>query len=50
MNNKITVSDKIVGNYYIKINDLIIRTKENVRRNINSEMVELYYVQIKKIL
>lgn len=43
MNNNIIINDEIVGNYYIKINDLIVKTKENVRRNINSEMVILYY-------
>ena len=37
------MNDKIFRNYYIKINDLILNSKDNVKRSINTEMVELYY-------
>lgn len=43
MNNNLIKNDKIFGNYYDKINGLILRTKQNVVKNINSEMVELYF-------
>lgn len=33
----------ILDNYYDKINKLIINAKKNVIRNVNTEMVELYY-------
>lgn len=43
MNNKLINTEEIFGNYYEKINQLIINSKNNVIRNINHEMVELYY-------
>ena len=36
-------NNQIFGNYYNKINDLILKTKQNVAKNINYEMVELYF-------
>lgn len=36
-------NNQIFGNYYNKINDLILKTKKNVAKNINYEMVELYF-------
>lgn len=36
-------SNEIFGDYYNKINNLILRTKQNVVRNVNYEMVELYF-------
>ena len=41
--NSITTDDKIFINYFKSINDLILNTKNNIRKNINYEMVELYY-------
>ena len=41
--NNITTEDKIFINYFTRINDLILNTKNNIRKNINYEMVELYY-------
>lgn len=38
-----TQNDKIFGNYYNRINQLILKTKQNVIKNINYEMVELYF-------
>jgi len=43
MNNNLTKNEEILITYYDKIDELIIRTKEKVVRNINFEMVELYY-------
>ena len=43
MNNNLIKNDELFGNYYNKINDLILRTKQNVVKNINSGMVELYF-------
>ncbi len=43
MNNNLSKNDKLFDNYYSKINELILRTKQNVVRNINSEMVKLYF-------
>lgn len=43
MNNKLIKNEEVFINYYDKINELILKTKQNVVRNINSEMVELYY-------
>lgn len=43
MNNNLIKNEELFGNYYNKINDLILRTKQNVVKNINSEMVELYF-------
>ena len=43
MNNIIEQNNQVFGNYYNKINNLILRTKQNVVKNINSEMVELYF-------
>lgn len=36
-------SSEIFGSYYNKINNLILRTKQNVVRNVNYEMVALYF-------
>lgn len=35
--------DAVFGSYYNRINSLILKTKQNVIKNINYEMVELYY-------
>lgn len=43
MNNNLIKNEELFGNYYYKINNLILRTKQNVVKNINSEMVELYF-------
>lgn len=43
MNNLIKQNNQVFGNYYNKINNLILRTKQNVVRNMNYEMVELYF-------
>lgn len=43
MINEFLSNDEIFQNYYDKINDMIKKSKENVIRNINHEMVELYY-------
>lgn len=43
MNNNLIKNEELFGNYYNKINNLILRTKQNVVKNINSEMVELYF-------
>ena len=36
-------NNQVFRNYYNKINDLILKTKQNVAKNINYEMVELYF-------
>lgn len=36
-------NEDLFGNYYNKINELILKTKHNVVKNINTEMVELYF-------
>lgn len=41
--NSITTDDKIFINYFKRTNDLILNSKNNIRKNINYEMVELYY-------
>lgn len=41
--NNIVKQDEVFGNYYNRINSLILKTKQNVVKNINYEMVELYY-------
>lgn len=43
MGNNLIKNDELFGDYYSKINNLILRTKQNVSKNINSEMVALYY-------
>lgn len=43
MNNKLTKNEELYGNYYNKINALILKTKRSVVKNINIEMVELYF-------
>lgn len=43
MNDLIEQNNQVFGNYYNKINNLILRTKQNVVRNVNYEMVELYF-------
>ena len=39
----IVKQDAVFGSYYNRINSLILKTKQNVIKNINYEMVELYY-------
>ncbi len=39
----IVKQDEVFGNYYNKINSLILKIKQTVVKNINYEMVELYY-------
>lgn len=36
-------NNQVFGNYYDRINNLILKTKQNVVKNINFEMVELYF-------
>lgn len=43
MYNDLIMEKELYGKYYNKINNLIINTKQNVVKNINSEMVELYF-------
>lgn len=43
MNDKLIKNEELFGNYYNKINELILKAKQNVIKNINSEMVELYF-------
>lgn len=43
MINEIVDNNKIFDDYYEKINQMIINSKTNIIRNINHEMVELYY-------
>ena len=43
MSDLIEKNNKVFGNYYDRINNLILKTKQNVVKNINSEMVELYF-------
>lgn len=43
MDNIMEQNNQVFGNYYNKINDLILKTKQNVAKNINYEMVELYF-------
>lgn len=43
MNNNLIKNNELFGNYYNKINELILKTKQKVVKSINSEMVELYY-------
>ena len=43
MSDKIMKNEEVFGNYYNKINELILKTKQNVIKNINYEMVDLYY-------
>ena len=43
MVNIIKQDNDIFINYYDKINKLIVKRKKNVIKNINYEMVELYY-------
>ena len=43
MINEIVDNNKIFDDYYKKINQMIINSKTNIIRNINHEMVELYY-------
>lgn len=43
MINEIIDNNKIFDDYYEKINQMIIKSKNNIIRNINHEMVELYY-------
>ena len=43
MINEIVKNNKVFDDYYEKINQMIINSKTNIIRNINHEMVELYY-------
>ena len=43
MINEIVDNNKIFDDYYEKINQMIINSKTNIIKNINHEMVELYY-------
>ncbi len=43
MDNKLFKNEELFGNYYNKINGLILKTKQKVIKNINTEMVELYF-------
>lgn len=43
MTNLTKQNNKVFGNYYDRINNLILKAKQNVVKNINYEMVELYY-------
>lgn len=43
MINEVVDNNKIFDDYYEKINQMIINSKTNIIRNINHEMVELYY-------
>ncbi len=36
-------NEDLFGNYYNKINELILKAKHNIVKNINVEMVELYF-------
>lgn len=36
-------NEQLFGDYYNRINELILRTKQSVIKNINTEMVELYF-------
>lgn len=36
MNNKLTKNEELYGNYYNKINALILKTKRSVVKNINT--------------
>lgn len=42
MNDLIKQNNEVFGNYYNRINELILKTRQNVVKNINYEMVELY--------
>ena len=39
----IVKQDEVFGNYYNRINTLILKTKKNVVKKVNYEMVELYF-------
>jgi hypothetical protein len=41
--NTTIVENNILDNYYEMINELIVNSKKRVNRNINYEMVELYF-------
>lgn len=43
MANIMKQDDQVFGSYYNRINNLILRTKQNVIKNVNYEMVELYF-------
>jgi len=43
MNNVLVINEEVFGNYYERLNELILKAKQNVVRNVNSEMVDLYY-------
>ena len=43
MNTKLIDNNEILKNYYIKINELISKSRTNIVININKEMVELYF-------
>ncbi len=41
--NTTSIENNVLDNYYEKINELIINSKKRINRNINYEMVELYF-------
>ena len=43
MNNVLVINEEVFGNYCERLNELILKAKQNVVRNVNSEMVDLYY-------
>ena len=43
MTASLEIKNDLYGNYYDKINELILSAKRKVARNVNSEMVVLYY-------
>lgn len=43
MSNKLTNNEEIFQDYYERINQLIIKSKTNIAKNVNYEMVELYF-------
>ena len=43
MRNKLIDKQEILGDYYKRINDLILTSKRDVIRTGNAHMVELYY-------
>lgn len=43
MKNELEISNNVIDNYYLRINDLVLKSKESVLRIVNYEMVVLYY-------
>lgn len=46
----VITQDKILDNYYNKINELILNAKRNVRKNINYLQVTWFFLHIKNQL